>query len=489
MSQPSLKRNFVLNTIYNILIIVIPFVTAPYIARVLGAEHSGIYSYTYSIQFYFAMFAALGTVTYGTREIARCREDKELRSKTFWEIELLTVCTSLVMLVIWGGFIFLNAGSSLQMMYIVLTGNILAVLFDISWFYAGMERFEFIVIQNSVCKLAGVVALFLLVKGPEDLIIYTVIMVLSTLLGNMSMWIYLGRFVKGVPISQLKLLPHLKETLIYFVPTIATTIYSVLDKTLIGIITQDNKENGYYEYATSILNAAKALAFVAINGVMESRSSYLFGQNRADKARELLHETLEYVLFISVGMTFGICAVAGDFVPWFYGPGYGPVARLMTIMSPLVIIIGISYSLGCQYYTPAGLRATSAKFLIAGSIVNLILNIVLIPVLGANGAAIASVIAETIITGLYVGFCQGFVKLIDLVLLLWKKLLAGVIMLFSLIEIGKYMDNSLIMLILKILIGVIIYSLAALLLKDKFFIKLKNMLRDKKDYTEETYNG
>ena len=473
MTQPSLKRNFILNTIYNILIIVIPFVTAPYIARVLGADRSGVYSYTYSIQFYFAMFAALGTATYGIREIARCREDKEKLSKTFWEIELLTVCTSIVMLILWGGFILLNTDSSLQMMFIVLTGNILAVLFDISWFYAGMERFEFIVLQNSICKLAGVVALFLLVKGPEDLITYTIIMVLSTLCGNMSMWIYLGRFVKLVPLSKLKLLPHLKETLIYFVPTIATTIYSVLDKTLIGVITQDNRENGYYEYATSILNAAKALSFVAINDVMESRSSYLFALNRAEEAKKLLHETLEYVLFISVGMTFGICAVAGNFVPWFYGPGYDSVARLMTIMSPLVIIIGISYSLGCQYYTPSGLRAKSAKYLIVGSIINLILNICLIPSMGANGAAIASVIAEIVITSFYVGFCKGFIKFKDLALILWKKILAGIIMLLALMAIDRNMDDSLIMLVLRIVIGVIVYCLATFVLRDQFFVKIK----------------
>lgn len=480
MKETSLKTNFILNTIYNILIIAIPFVTAPYIARVLGSEKSGIYSYTYSIQFYFSMFAALGTVTYGIREIARCREDKEKLSKTFWEIELLTVCTSAVMLVAWGIFIVLNANSNLQGMYIVLTGNILAVLFDISWFYAGIEKFKYIVIQNSLCKLAGVVALFIMIKGPEDLVTYTLIMVLSTLLGNMTMWIYLGKFINIVPIYKLKLLPHLKETLIYFVPTIATTIYSVLDKTLIGVITQDNRENGYYEYATSILNAAKTIAFIAINGVMESRSSYLFAQNQVDKAKNLFYETMEYVLFISTGITFGICAVAGDFVPWFYGPGYSPVATLMTIMSPLVIIIGISFSLGSQYYTPAGLRAKSAKFLIIGSIINLLLNVILIPGLKANGAAIASVIAELIITGLYVGFCNDFIRIRDLISLLWKKLLSGLIMLLCLTTLGGGMNGSLIGLLLRIILGIIIYCLAAFLLKDQFFYKIKELLKKRK---------
>ena len=336
MKQPSLKKNFVLNTIYQILIIVIPFISMPYISRVLGAGGVGTYSYTYSIQTYFAMFAALGTVTYGTREIARVRENEEERSRLFWEIELLTVLTSLACLILWGIWILFN--HEYRMCYVILTINIIAVIFDISWFYAGMEQFGYIVRQNTIFKVLGLISLFVFVKHESDLYLYIAIMAASTLLGNMTMWLYLGRFLKKVNVKEFNLKRHFKETLIYFVPTIATSIYSVLDKTLIGAITKDANENGYYEQATNIVNAAKVVSFVAINGVMESRSSFLFAQGKTDRVKSMIEDSMNYILFMGFGLIFGLVGVADEFVPWFFGPGFYKVPVLIKMLSPVIVI-------------------------------------------------------------------------------------------------------------------------------------------------------
>ena len=470
MKQPSLKKNFVLNTIYQILIIVIPFISMPYISRVLGAGGVGTYSYTYSIQTYFAMFAALGTVTYGTREIARVRENEEERSRLFWEIELLTVLTSLACLILWGIWILFN--HEYRMCYVILTINIIAVIFDISWFYAGMEQFEYIVRQNTIFKVLGLISLFVFVKHESDLYLYIAIMAASTLLGNMTMWLYLGRFLKKVNVKEFNLKRHFKETLIYFVPTIATSIYSVLDKTLIGAITKDANENGYYEQATNIVNAAKVVSFVAINGVMESRSSFLFAQGKTDRVKSMIEDSMNYILFMGFGLIFGLVGVADEFVPWFFGPGFYKVPVLIKMLSPVIVIIGVSHCLGSQYYTPSGRRAQSAKFIITGSVINLVLNLILIPKFWSYGAVIASVIAECVITFLYTRNCDGYLRLSQLVKIGWKKLLAGIIMAVVLIIIHINM-------FIEIIIGIALYIICLVILRDSSISQGIRMLKNK----------
>lgn len=470
MKQPSLKKNFALNTIYQILIIVIPFISMPYISRVLGAGGVGTYSYTYSIQTYFAMFAALGTVTYGTREIARVRENEEERSRLFWEIELLTVLTSLACLILWGIWILFN--HEYRMCYVILTINIIAVIFDISWFYAGMEQFEYIVRQNTIFKVLGLISLFVFVKHESDLYLYIAIMAASTLLGNMTMWLYLGRFLKKVNVKEFNLKRHFKETLIYFVPTIATSIYSVLDKTLIGAITKDANENGYYEQATNIVNAAKVVSFVAINGVMESRSSFLFAQGKTDRVKSMIEDSMNYILFMGFGLIFGLVGVADEFVPWFFGPGFYKVPVLIKMLSPVIVIIGVSHCLGSQYYTPSGRRAQSAKFIITGSVINLVLNLILIPKFWSYGAVIASVIAECVITFLYMRNCDGYLRLSQLIKNGWKKLLAGIIMAVVLIIIHINM-------FIEIIIGIALYIICLVILRDSSISQGVRMLKNK----------
>ena len=190
--EPSLKKNIAISTLYQILLVILPMITAPYIARVLGPDQSGVYDFTNSIQTYFAMFAALGTASYGAREIARVRNDEKQRSVLFWEIELMTVMTSAACILVW--FVFILFAKQYKVIYLVLTMGLFSTMFDISWFFAGMEQFTYTVSKNAVCKLAGVILMFLFVKRPEDLLLYIIIITASTMLGNLSMWLYIPAF-------------------------------------------------------------------------------------------------------------------------------------------------------------------------------------------------------------------------------------------------------------------------------------------------------
>lgn len=464
-----MRKNLILSTLYQILTMVTPLLTAPYVSRVLGADGVGVYSYTNSIVTYFTMFAALGTVSYGSREIARVREDPASYSKLFWEIELLTLLTTGVCLLVWMGWCF--TATTYRIYYLILTMSLLAQIFDISWFYAGLEQFQYTVLQNALFKILGVVAIFLFVREKQDLGVYVGIVSATVLLGNASMWLYLPRFLVKVSGQRLCITRHFRETLVYFVPTIATSIYTVLDKTLLGAITNDAYENGYYDQATKIINIAKSVTFTGLNSVLGSRISWLFAKKEYDQIRIRIAQSMDFILFMGIGMCFGIWAVAEGFVPLFFGQGFEKVSLLLKLMCPLILIVGVSNCLGSQYYNPAGLRGLSAKFLIAGSAVNLVFNLLLIPVWTSVGAVVATLLAEGIISMLYLRYCDGVIRLKTLWKMAQKKLLAGLIMFIIVCRIGSWMSGNW-SVILQIGAGVVVYILCLTALKDSVIFEL-----------------
>lgn len=466
MESPSIKKNFIYSTIYQILVLLLPFITAPYVSRVLGADGIGIYSYTSSVMAFFTLFAALGTVSYGSREIARHRDDRAQASKIFWEIELITVGTSLLCLLVWLGVIIFSA--AYRYYYMALIPVLLGTMFDVSWFYNGLEQMKYNIIRNSICKIVGVVLIFVLVHEKTDLLLYILLNSFITMLGNLSMWTYLPRFLVHIDFREIQLKNHLKETLIYFVPTIATSIYTILDKTLIGIITKDSYENGYYEQATKIINMIKALVFTSINTVMGPRISYLFAQDKVSEIKRRIEESIDFILLLGYGCVFGLFGIAGSFVPIYFGAGYEGVIQLLYILAPIVLIIGVSNCLGSQYYTPAGLRTFSSKIIIAGAVTNLCMNLLLIPNLGSQGAAIGSVIAELLITVLYVRFCKGYITLE----ILWKhsrKRIAAGLFMFGIVKLLYRLPDvdTVWSMGIQIISGVISYGVVLLIMKDE----------------------
>ena len=296
---------------------------------------------------------------------------------------------------------------------------------------------------------------------------------------NISTWSYLPKFLVRVDKKELCVKRHYKDTLIYFIPTIATSVYTVLDKTMIGLITENNSVNGYYENATKIINMAKAIAFTSINRVLGSRISYLFANDKTDEIHERIAFALDYILFMGVGVSFGIIGTAKWFVPWFFGNDFIETVPMLILLSPIVIIIGVSNCGGSLYYTPAGLRTTSTKFIITGSVINLILNCFLIPRYSGYGAIIASLAAELTITILYVRYSDGYLKASLVLKKLWKKLIAAIMMLVVIMVIGAGKTSSIKVTIFQVLAGGCVYCMALLLLKDSFMITILRELKVK----------
>ncbi len=466
MKKPSVQLNVLLSTLYQILSMVTPLITAPYTARVLGATGVGINSYTTSIQTYFLLLAAFGTYVYGSREIARNRDDAYRRSQSFWEIELVTVCTTVLCLLGWA--IVILAGGDNRAYYIIKTFHLIAVMFEISWFFSGIERFDYTVWINTVIKLIGIVCVFLFIKTPAHLGRFMLIFAVSTFLGNLSLWVFLPKYVQRPDWKNLRVWHHFPRTLTYFIPTIATSVYTVLDKTLIGWITNDNAQNGYYEQATKIINMAKSVSFVALNNVLTSRMSYLYAQKDHQQIRQRTNQSMGYIAFMCVGVTFGLIAVAPNFVVAFFGPEYVDVIQLLQVFSPIILIIGISNCIAAHYYTPAGHFKQISVFLIIGAAVNLVLNCIMIPKFGSMGAAIASVIAELVITVLHIAFSRGMFTLGYLCQHFWRKIVAGLAMIAAILPLQNAFSKPVITVLCQVPLGVLVYCLTLLLLRDNY---------------------
>ncbi len=481
MPAPSVKKNVALSTAYQILILIVPFVTTPYISRVLGADGVGIYSFTNSIATYFTMFAALGTMSYGAREISRARDDRKFLSLLFWEIETLVCISSFVCLAIW--LVWALLAPEYNIIYLILSMTLIGVVADISWFFTGLEQFKYIVLRNSIVKIVGVILLFVFIRDRSDLVLYIFIMALTNLLGSLTMWMYIPKMVDKIDWHSIKLKHHFKETLVYFVPTIATSIYTILNKVLLGFLGGDIRENGYYEQVTKITAIAQALTFASLNSVLGARIAYLFAENKIEEIRQRIDKSLHFILFAGLGITFGLIAIAPRFVPWFFGPEFPEAISLLQLLSPIVLIIGISNCLGTQFYTPAGLRKQSARYIIIGSLVNLLINITLIPYYGAKGAVIGSLMAEMVITTLYLWNCKGYMTIGQIARNGWRKCIAALLMFIIANYTVRSISNSTIAILTSIIVGALVYSIMLFMFKDQFvsdtFLLLYKRIRRK----------
>lgn len=462
--RTSIKKNYIYNLIYNMLNILIPLITAPYTSRVLGPDKIGIYSRTYSIISMVIMIGALGSATYGQKEIAGARDDVQLRTSLFCEIIMIKgLFTAFVSII----FLFITSGNSDYEFYLIQLPFLAAAMIDISWFFQGIEKFKYIAIRNMFVRIVGVVLLFIFVKSSADLWKYLLIIGGSQFLGNISMWPYIrGNISK--PNVRLKLIPtHIRGLMVYFIPSISYQIYAVLDKAMLGWIVGSDYENGYYEQAHKIINMAISV-ITSYTVVMRSRMSFLYAEKNAIAIQNNLKKSANIIALLVFPMSFGLAALAKGMVPWFFGEGYDKVIDILYVFSPVFACMGYSHMMGTHILTPSGQQGKSNVGQCAAAGINVILNACLIPIFSSIGAAIASVISELTIVIIYYYMVRNELSVKLLVLTAYKKFIAAIIMFIFLWNISKMLPVSIASSFVGIFLGIIVYGCSLILLRDKF---------------------
>lgn len=468
MSKKNVAKNYMFNLGYQILAMLIPLITTPYLSRVLGAENIGIYSYTLSITTYFILFGSLGVALYGQREIAYVQDNIKKRSKTFFEIFIMKCITLSISLFLF--YLSFCSHGQYNVYYQILILEIIANAIDISWYFQGLEEFKKTVIRNALVKLTSVICIFLFIKSSNDLNLYFIIYVLSTFLGNLSLWMYMPKYVEIPKFKELDIKRHIKPTLMLFIPQVATQIYTVLDKTMIGTIVMDKSEVGYYEQAQKIVKLLMTLA-TSLGTVMMPRiaSTYAKGDNK--KVSEYMNKSFAFIMMLAMPLMFGIISTAYSFVPIFYGPGYEKVAPLLCVISPIIVLIGLSNVTGTQYLLPTKQQNKYTMSVVIGACVNFILNLILIRNYASIGASIATIIAELSVTATQFILIRKHIKFTDVIKMTYKYFIASIIMFAISMVVGHFITNNLLSILVQVIVSVISYFVVLIILKDKMIFE------------------
>lgn len=463
--KKSIAKNYIYNLIYQMLTILLPLVTTPYLSRVLGAEPIGIYGYTISIVTYFILFGSLGVAMYGQREIAYLQQDKKGRSKAFWEIIIIRTTTLIISTLLF--YLIYGRSGEYALYYRILIVQLVANIFDISWLFQGIEEFDKTVVRNLIVKLLSLVLIFVIIKTPDDLWKYFLIYVGAELIGNVTLWLYIPKYLEKINIKELEFKKHIKPTLSLFIPQIAIQIYTVLDKTMIGKITGNMTEVGYYEQAQKIVKAA-LIATSALQTVMNSRIANAYANRDEKEIKSCLEKSFNFVWFLTIPMMFGLIAVANKFVPWYYGEGFDGVTSILIATSPILVAIGLSGVTGVQYLVQIGKQKEFTISVTIGAIINVIVNAILIPFWGGIGAAIASVIAEATILGIQIIYIKNQFTILEILKSSIKCLISGIVMFIVVKILVNYMEISILNTIIEVIVGGIIYSLMLVILRYRF---------------------
>lgn len=462
----SIKKNYIYNLCYQCLLLITPLITTPYLARTLGADKIGIVSYTESVVSYFVLFATLGITTYGQREISYVQNDIQKRSEVFWNTKILQIIISSFVLIIY--ILFLNFHSN-DIIYMIFSLNIVSVLLDVTWFFQGMEEFGKIVFRNMFFKLANIIYIFILVKSPKDVVTYVLGITGFSLISNLSLWIYIPKYIKKISLKILNPFKNLKAVISLFVPTIAIQVYTVLDKTMIGIITKNEFENGYYDQALKISKMILTLV-TALGTVMIPRIGYYFEQKDNTEIKRLMYKGYRFVWFLGVPLCLGLVMVSDNIVPWFLGAGYEKVADLLKILAFLIIAIGINNVTGMQYLIPTKREGIFTITVIIGATTNFLMNICLIERYGALGAAIASVGAEFIIAIIQIIIVRKELEPREILKEGVNYFVAGVAMTIVLYFVKRRMVSSMIDSIILVIVGAAVYIVVLICRRDEFLI-------------------
>ena len=471
-----IMKNYLYNLSYQILILILPLITTPYVSRVLGAENIGIYSYTISISTYFILFGSLGVAMYGQREIAYLQDDNKKYSTTFWEIVLLRLSTMFVAIIVFY-FTFVTNGKY-SVYFKVLILELIANCLDISWFFQGLEEFKKTVFRNTLVKIISIICIFTFVRTGKDLLIYFVIYALSILIGNISLWAYLPRYL--VEPYKINVFKHFKPTLKLFIPQIAIQIYTVLDKVMIGTIVPLKAEVGFYEQSQKIIKMLLTV-ITSLGTVMVPRMANTFMKGDHKKIQEYMNKSFNFVFLLAFPMIFGIIAVSNKFVPLFFGSGYNKVIVLMQVISPILLFIGLSNVIGTQYLLPTKRQKEFTISVVCGACTNFILNYILINYYQSLGASIATVFAEFIVTLIQFVLIRKIIDINKIFKISIKYFLSSVIMFFVCFGISFIKCSGIINILIQVSVGGIIYLVCLIIMKDDFvllyLLKINNRIK------------
>ncbi|MFD0898405.1 oligosaccharide flippase family protein [Loigolactobacillus binensis] len=466
-------RNYFYNIFYQVLLLIAPLITVPYVARVIGPTGVGINAYTNSIVTYFVLAGSLGITLYGNREIAFHRDSLADRSRIFWEIELLQVSTILLAYVAFT--IFLSFMPHYRLFFLMQSFSLIAGAFDISWYFMGLEDFKKTVLKNAFVRILTIILIFLLVHKPSDLWLYIAIISASSIAGNVVLWPYLRQSVQKVALNKLHIWRHIGPAFVLFIPTVSMQLYIMVNKTMLKSMVSVGAA-GFMDYSDKLINMSMVVV-TSLSTVLLPHVANLFARDKMEAVRQSLYRSFQFITALAVPIAFGMAAIAPKFIVWFLTPRFAPTGLLLSIQTPILVLIAWNNTIGRQYLLPVKRTWDYTVSVSLGAFVNIIANYVCIKALGVYGAAVATVLTEVFVTGYQIIAVRRDLDLRQMFHDLWKFCIAGLLMGGAVWLLSSSLPNALIYFFLEVCAGVLVYVLLLIVLKADIFVEVLGYAR------------
>lgn len=477
----SVKKNIFLNGINTVTSIVFPVITFPYAARVLLPEGIGAVNFLNSIISYIVLLTSLGIPMYAVKEVAKYRDDIKLRNKVTTEILILSTFLCLCgYIAVWILAEFVPQIHKQQALFYVLSLTIIFTGIGATWFYQGIEDFKFITVRALVIRTLAAVSLFIFVKSPSDLILYGWIIVGSTVGNNIINLIHLRKHIdyKSIEWTKLQIKRHIVPALQVFILNLIISLYIQLNSIMLGFLSGDEAV-GFFTAGNKISHIGLTM-ISSLGTVLLPRCANLLQSGDKVGFQRVISKSLNVTLLLALPITIGLMVLAGPITLIFCGDEFGPAIPILLVTASVVIFVSLTNLMGIQVLYPMDKVKIVIWSVTGGAIVNILLNILLIPHYGALGAGIATLLAEFAVLALQVIMGRRYFPFsIDSFFnlkIIMASLIMGVLVWLSL----QLTDKIITQFIIGLFVGLVSYSAILLLLREKLFseviISLKNKL-------------
>lgn len=446
--------NFAYNLVFQVFRMILPLITIPYVSRILGAENLGIYNYTYSVATYFAMIGYLGFENYGNRLIAQNKNNQDDLNRAFSGAYAFQIVSGLTAVALYAVYMILFCRDNITIAWIQIL-YVSSEIFNISWFYFGIEKFKKPTIVNVVIRLLSFVCILCFVKTPKDLSTYTFICAATFLLSTVLLWPATKKYVRWCSISFKEVIFHGKGTLILFFPVLVISIYRSMDKIMLGNMAT-MVDVALYSNADKIVEVPYGV-ITALGVVMIPRMTDLVSKGQKKITFRYIELSMRFMMFLACGMCFGMLGVGKVFAPVFFGEEFIQSGSLIMIIAPMVIVRACANVVRTQYLLPNRRDKDYIVSILIGVVVNLVFNSLLIPKWTSAGAAIATLMAESFVAFYQIFVCRKDIPVVKYIFRNWFFAVSGIIMFIPVYRFGASHNISTITLIEQILIGIIVY--------------------------------
>ena len=458
--------NYIYSSFYQLFLIIVPLITAPYLARTLLPTAVGINSYVSSVVTIFTSIGLIGLNNYSIREIAYVRDDKKKLTKTFSEIFILRLICFFITVII---YVIYAMISEYKLYFLIQLIAVSANFVDVCWIYHGFEEFKITVTRNFIVKILNIICIFIFIKEPDDLLLFMIISSIFALIVNVILYFGVKKRVGNLTFKNLEIKRHLISTLRLFAPQIASMIYLECDKMMIKFLASDISYVGFYDQSERIIKIPLAL-ITALSSVMLPKIANEFKKKNTKIIKENVTMAFKFSLLMAIPLTFGIIGISKNFIPWFLGTGYEEVITIMMVLSIIVLFISMSSVSGNQYLIAIDKTNILTISCCCGALINIISNLIFIPKYNAIGAAIGTIAAEITVFLIQIHYIKEIVSIKELIKYSKNYLISGIIMLVCILLIQGQTSNIFIT-VIQITTGGLIYFVMLYLLKDKYFME------------------